>query len=118
MKVLLKPGWEAKVSAIKPRVYSLGNNVWGLVDNTFDKMHKQRHLKFITNPTSFSFPVFVVWKSDFDSKKKSYAVVDIRKLNNLLLSDSYPLLLQSEIIANVQGCINLAILDATFLFYQ
>lgn len=26
MKVLLKPGWEAKVFTIKPRVYSLGNN--------------------------------------------------------------------------------------------
>lgn len=27
MKILLKPGWEAKVSSIKPRGYPLGNNI-------------------------------------------------------------------------------------------
>ena len=81
-------------------------------------MHKQRCLKFTTNPTPFSFPVFVVWKSDSDGKKKGCAVVDIRKLNDLVLPDFYPLPLQSEIIANVQGCTNLAILDAASFFYQ
>lgn len=35
-----------------------------------------------------------------------------------MLPDSYPLLLQSEIIANVQGCTNLAILDTASFFYQ
>ena len=118
MKILLKSGWEAKVSAIKPGVYPLGNNAQRLVDNTFDEMHKQRRLKFITNPTLFSFPVFVVWKSDSDGKRKGCAVMDIRKLNDLVLPNSYPLPLQSEIIANVQECTNLAILDAVTFFYQ
>ena len=44
--------------------------------------------------------------------------MDIRKLNDLMLPDSYPLPLQSEIIANVQGCTNLAVLDAASFFYQ
>ena len=118
MKILLKSGWEAKVSAIKPRVYPLGNNARRLVDDTFDEIHKQRRLKFITDPTLFSFPVIVVWKSDSDGKKKGRAIVDIRKLNNLVLPDSYPLPLQSEIIANVQGCTNLAVLNAASFFYQ
>lgn len=91
MKVSLKPGWEAKVSAIKPRVYCLGNDVRRLVDDTFDEMHKQGRLKFTTDPTPFSFPVFVVWKSDSDGKRKGRAVMDIRKLNDLVLPDSYPL---------------------------
>lgn len=39
MKVPLKPGWEAKVSAIKPEVYLLGHKERQLVDNTFDKIH-------------------------------------------------------------------------------
>lgn len=73
-------------------------------------------MKFTTNPTPFSFLVFVVWKSDSDSKRKRHAVVDIRKLNDLMLPDFYPLPLQSEIIANVQKCINLVILDAAFFF--
>lgn len=118
MKVPLKPGWEAKVSAIKPKVYPLGNDARRLVDNTFNELHQQGRMKFMSNPTSFSFPIFVVWKSDSEGKKKGHAVVDIRKLNNLVLPDSYPLPLQSEIIANVQGCTNLAVLDAASFFYH
>ena len=107
-----------RVSAIKLRVYPLGNDAWKLVDDTFNEMHKQGRLEFTTDLTPFSFPVFVVWKSDSDGKKKGRAVVDIRKLNNLVIPDSYPLPLQSEIIANVQGCTNLAVLDAASFFYQ
>ena len=118
MKVSLKPGWETKVSAIKPRFNPLGNDAQHLVHDTFDKIHRQGRLKFTTNPTPFSFPVFVVWKSDSDGKRKGRAVVNIRKLNDLVLPDSYPLPLQSEIIANVQGYTNLAVLDATSFFYQ
>lgn len=60
MKVQLKPGWESEVSSIKPRVYPVGKNNWRIVDDTFDKMHKQRRLKFTTDPTPFSFLVFIV----------------------------------------------------------
>ena len=118
MTVPLKPGWESKVSAIKPKVYPLGNETRHVVDNTFDEMHGQSHLKYITDPTPFSFPVFVVYKTDSQGKKKGRAVIDIQKLNDLVLPDSYPLSLQSEIIANVQGCTNLAILYAASFFYQ
>lgn len=45
-------------------------------------------------------------------------MVDIQKLNELVLLDSYPLPLQSEIITNVQGYTNLVVLDAAFFFYQ
>lgn len=59
-KVLLKPGWEAKVSTIKPKVYLLGNENWQVVDKTFDKMHCLGVFKFITEQIPFSFLVFVV----------------------------------------------------------
>lgn len=58
-------------------------------------------MKFTSNSTPFSFPVFVVWKSNSKGKKKGCAVVDIRKLNDLGLPNSYPLPLQLKIIANV-----------------
>lgn len=80
-------------------------------------MHKQRWLKFTTDPTPFSFPVFIVWKVDAQGNKKDRAIIDIRKLNKLVLPNSYLFPLQLEIIANVQGCINLAILDAASFFY-
>ena len=118
MKVSLKPGWEVKVSAIKPRVYPLDNDAQWLVDDTFNKLHQQGHMKFTSDLTPFSFPVFVVWESDSEGKKKGRAAVDIRKLNDLVLPNFYPLPLQSKIVANVQDCTNLAVLDAASFFYQ
>lgn len=118
MKVPLKPGWEIKISAIKPKVYPLGNKACQIVDETFDKMYRFGRLKFTSEHILFSFPVFVVWKLDAEGKRKSRAVVDIQKLNNMVFSNSYPLPFQSEIIANIQGYTNLAILDAAFFFYQ
>ena len=118
MTVPLKPGWKSKVSAIKPRIYPLSNEVRHVVNNTFDEMHKQGRLQYPTDPTPFSFPVFVVFKIDHQSRKKGWAGVDIRRLNKLVLPDFYPLPLQSEIIANVQGCSNLAVLNGASFFYQ
>ena len=75
-------------------------------------------MKFTSDPTPFSFPVFVVWKSNSEGKKKSCTVVDIHKLNDQVLPDPYSLPLQSEIITNVQRCTNLAVLDAASFFYR
>ena len=91
MKVPLKPGWEEKVSAIKFRVYPLGNEACQIVDETFDEMHRLGRLKFTSEHTPFNFPVFVVYKLDAEGKRKGRAVVDIRKLNDMVLLDSYPL---------------------------
>lgn len=118
MKVSLKLGWKAKVFAIKPRVYLLENEARLLVDETSDKIYCLGCLKVTTAHTPFSFPVLVISKTDAEGKKKSRAVVGIQKLNEIVLPDSYPLLLLSEMIANVQRCTNLAILDAASFFYQ
>ncbi len=118
MTVPLKPGWESKVSSIKPRIYPLGNEARQVVDDRFDEMHRQGRLEYTTDPTPFSFPVFVIYKTDSHGKIKGRAVVDIWKLNDLVLPDSYSFPLQSEIIANVQGCTNLAVLDVASFFYQ
>ncbi len=61
MMVLLKPGWELKFTAFKPRIYPLANEAWRVVDNMFNKMHKQGHLEYTLDPTPFSFPVFVIY---------------------------------------------------------
>lgn len=66
----------------------------------------------------FNFPVFAIWKMAANDEKKSQAIVDIRKLNNLVIPNAYPLPLQSEIIFNVQGYTYLAVLDAASFFYQ
>lgn len=61
--------------------------------------------------------MFVIDKIDSHGKKKGQAVVDILKLNDLVLSDSYLLSLQSKIIANVQVYTNLTVFDAASFFY-
>ena len=118
MKVHLKPGWETKLSAIKPRVYLLGIKAKRLVYETFDKMQRLVYLKYTTSQTPFNFPVFVVYKINAKREKKGRAVINIRKLNNLVIPDTYPLPLQLNIIASVQKCTNLAILDVASFFYQ
>lgn len=75
------------------------------------------YLKYTDTYTSFSFSVFVVWKIVADGERKSQAIVDIWKLNDLVIPDTYTLLLQSDIIANMQGCTNLAVLNITAFFY-
>lgn len=53
----------------------------------------------------------MVWKTAINNKRKNQIVVDIYKLNNLIISNAYFLLLQSEIITNIQEYTNLAILN-------
>ena len=60
---------------------------------------------------------FVVWKTINEIRKKR-AVVDIRELNKLLMSDFYSLSLQSDIIANFQKCTHISVLNVAFFFYQ
>ena len=118
INVHLKPEWETKVLAIKARLYPLGIDSRRLVDKTFDELHRLSRLKYTTYLTPFSFSIFVIWKTSANGEKKCQAVVDIRKLNNLDIPNAYPLPLQSEILSNVQGYTNLAVLDAALFFYQ
>lgn len=113
MKVSFKLGWKTKVSAIKPKIYLLGNKSRQLINKTFDKMHRLGYIKFISKHIPFSFSMFIVWKIDTKDKKKGKVIVDIWKLNEMILPNSYFLPLQSKIIANIQGCTNFAILDTT-----
>lgn len=95
----------------------MGIEVKRLVDKTFDKMQHLGRLKYITSDTLFSFSVFVVFKTNAKGEKKRRAIVNIRKLNDVVIPDAYPLLLQSDIIASVWGYTKLAVLDTDSFFY-
>lgn len=118
MTVPLRDNWQSRLASIKPKIYSLGEESKKFVDKTFDELQRQGRLVYTKTHTPFSCSVFVVWKPGADGKKKSWVVVDIRRLNELVVSDAYPLPLQADIIANVQGCTHLAVLDAALFFYQ
>lgn len=84
----------------------------------FDEMQHLSRLKYTTSHTLFSFPVFIVYKMNAKGERKDCAVVDIRKLNDLVILDTYLFSLQLDIIASIQGCTNLAVLNAASFFYQ
>lgn len=117
MTIPLRTDWQSRLHTIKPRVYPLGNEAKALLDDTFDELQRQGRLVYTQTHTPFSFPVFVFWKPG-PNGKKGRAVVDIRRLNDLVVPDTYLLPLQSDIIANVGGCTHLAVLDAASFFYQ
>lgn len=99
-------------------MYPLGIEAKRLVDETFDKIQRLGHLKYTTSHILFSFSVFVVHRTNAKRERKRHTMVNIRQLNNLVISDAYALPLQSDIIANIQRCTNLAILNTALFFYQ
>lgn len=81
-------------------------------------MHHLSCFKFMFEYTSFNFLIFIIWKLDIKSKKKSRAVIDIQKLIEIVLPNFCSLTLSLEMIANVQRCTNFTILNTAFFFYQ
>ena len=76
---------------------------------------------WMEQPTPFSYPVFIVWKITYKNEKplqKGRVVVDIRGLNKITLTDSYPLPLQLDITAAVIGCMNISTMNGTGFFNQ
>lgn len=107
MPVNLKPNAVAKPA----KVYPLGQRDREVVDSTFDKLHAQGKMHFTSQPTPFSYPVFVVWRETSEGRK-GRAVVDIRGLNDITEADTYPLPLQGDVIASVAGFPFISTVDA------
>ena len=113
MPIPLKPD-----ATFKPaKVYPVGQKDKEVIDATFDKLHDQGKMTWSMQPTPYSYPVFVVWK-DTPNGRKGRVVVDIRELNKMTETDSYPLPLQSEIIALLLGYAYLSTIDAVGWFHQ
>ncbi len=111
----VKVDWEQKVPKMA-KVYPLSKKSKMVLDNTFDKLHEQGRLPWTTESTPFSFPVFVVWKTMPDGKRKGRVVVDIRGLNAMTRPDVYALPLQSEMISAVKDCKYISVIDAASFF--
>ena len=114
MPIPLKPGAESKPS----RVYPVSQKDREVIDESFDKLHRQGKMTWSNQPTPFSYPVFVVWRNMPDGTRKGRVVVDIRGLNKITESDSYPLPLQSEVTSSVAGFPYISVVDAVGWFHQ
>ena len=91
-----------KSSAISKanKIYSLKTKNRNFIDATFDKLHEQNKLHWITQFIEFNYSVFVIWR-DTSIDQKNRVVIDIKKLNDIIENDSYSLSLQTNIIAKI-----------------
>ena len=117
MKHRLRDDWQTRISG-KAKVYPLGIRDREVIDKVFNELHEQGRLEWTKESTPFSFPVFVVWKTLVDGKPKGRPVVDVRRFNELLVRDAYPVPLQQDVIDMLTGCLYISVMDATSFFYQ
>ena len=114
MPIPLKPGAQPKGA----KVYRLGPEDQKLIDETFDLLHEQGKIEWSKEPTQFGAPVFVIWKTLPLGERKGRVVTDIRELNGMVLANTYPMPLQTQVIALVAGSRYITVVDAAAFFYQ
>ena len=107
---------------ITNKIYLLSPKDRRLVDEEFDRMHKQERMSWSTEPMPFRFPVFVIWKTiKVDGQEpiqKGKVVVNIRGLNKIMIPNAYPMPLQSDIIYAMRGCMFISMIDGLTFFHQ
>ena len=78
-------------------------------------------MQYTTKSTKHKYSVFVVWQTmseSNNSKRKDRAIVDIRELNKIVVTDNYSISLQTNIISAVAECSYISIFDAAEFFHQ
>lgn len=115
MTIPLVEGWQKQKIAAK--AYPLGIKDREFLDRTFDELHRQGRMEWVTNPTPFGCPCFVVWRT-VNGERKGRVVVDLRALNKVTVPDAYPMPLQSEITDAMRGKKCISVMDGSAFFHQ
>lgn len=102
---------------ISQRPYPSG--LWDreFIDAQFDLLHRQGRLEWAKGPTSFTAPIFVVWRT-VKGEPKDRLIVDLRALNKITIPDSYLLPRQEDIIQALRGARYITAIDALSFFFQ
>ena len=117
MKISLKKNSETKTT-IKVTIYFLKTKNRELIDQIFDKLHKKEKLEWTFQKTSWNYFCFVIWKTGPNDVKKSRMMMNVKRLNSFTVLDVYSLSLQADIIAAVQNCFYIFVIDCAEFFYQ
>lgn len=118
MSIPLVDNWTEVYKPGRAKVYPVGPRDRAVIDSDFNKLHEQGRMSWTNEPTPFSFPCFVVWKTLPDGTRKGRTVVDIRALNKVTIPDAYPVPSQDEILACIKGATHISTIDAASFFYQ
>ena len=86
--------FEVKIELTKIYLLRLADRKF--VNKIFDKLYEQKRIKYINQFILYEYSIFVVWKiiSESDGLKyKKKIVIDIKKLNKIIIIDFYLMLL-------------------------
>ena len=84
-------------------------------------MHAQNRLEWNQESTEYSFSIFVIWQTIYKNKKfiqKNHIIMNIQDFNQIIISDTYSLLLQSDITAAITECRYINVMNSKKFFYQ
>ena len=120
MEIPLIPNWESQVP--RNRVYKQGPKERQIIDDCFDKLHKQGRMGWATGHTPSGYPAFVVYRMvrnpDGSTTKKERVVIDLRGVNKVSEPDIYPLPTQDEVLQLLQAKYFISVVDARKMFHQ
>ena len=117
IEILLLDNWKDLYKSDQVKVYLLGTKDCDLINEAFDKLHKQGCMIWITQSTPFTYLCFVVWKITL-TDQKGCVVVDIWALNWITMFDTYSVSSQVNILTAVQGVSYIFTVNCAFFFYQ
>ena len=80
-------------------------------------MQTQERLKYIKQLTLFYYSIFVIYKTLLDDTKHDRLVVNIKRLNQVFIRDTYSLSSQSEIIALISEYVYVTYINEVLFFY-
>jgi hypothetical protein len=109
MRITLKPSAELPNKG----PYNNSEKDKKVIDETFDKYHRQDKMGWAKQGVKAAWPAFVVWQ-----KEKGRVVTDIRGLNARVWKDPYPMPRQEDILQAIKGCNWISTLDLTAAFMQ
>jgi hypothetical protein len=116
----LKENADSENAKLLYKSYKIPSNERVIIDTVLDKFHNQNKLEWIIKSISYTFPIFIVWRTLYKNRiliRKNRTVVDIRKFNKIAISDIYLILLQSDIIKVIFDCKYINVINKTDFFY-
>ena len=87
------------------------------MDKTLNEFHRKGRIKWVTKPTPFVTPMFIVWRT-INGIKKSRIIANLHALNKTAIPDIYSLPLPESIIAFLISKRFITVVDIKLSFYQ
>ena len=109
----------SKSSAAK--IYQLNLKNKTVINQKFNKLHKQEKLKWTNKVTKYSFSVFVIWKiikKDNQDVQKGHLVINIHIFNVITKEDTYPMQTQTDMISQIASACFIIMVNTAAFFYQ